>query len=190
MVETKLGARAQKLAQQGTQARPGARRPCRIMAGPGRVLAEAPDHIAALGFRVVVPRACPCALCRARHTPGLSAVTQRPRPYRGRVPHTAFFVSRLGLPAVSRYKIWLLPFPSRNIVQCIAIHYSLLPAPSWSRYNICIVTILFFFPASRLTSLSQYNPPQSRYTWCIMTQKPSATLPFSHSACHNTIIVL
>ena len=49
--KTNPGARAPKLAQLDTprraQAHPGAHRPGRIVAGPGRVVAEAPGHVAA-----------------------------------------------------------------------------------------------------------------------------------------------
>ena len=156
------------------------------MAGPGRVVAEAPGRVAGWPDRILTWAGSVAALpaplravpCRSAH----GCIVAECRAH-------SLAVSWLGLPAVSRYKIWLLPFPSRNTVQCITIHCSLLPAPF-------LVTIqylyrdLTFFSAARPTSLPQYNPPQSRYTWCIVTQKPTATLAFSHSACHNTIIVL
>ena len=150
------GAQAPKLAQLGTQARPGARRPDRIVAGtrpyrgrgPGRIAASLPHAQRPSASSPRVPAARP-APYRGRSAECVGAVPRTPTPCRGRVCAQAWpyrglprdTVPSLKLPSLSQYIVlYCNAIPAIqdccNIIYCIAIQSTLCPLKATlSRYT-------------------------------------------------------
>ena len=64
-----------------------------------------------------------CAMCRARHAPGPSAVTQCPRPYRGRVPRAQLFLYD-GLAFRPCRDTKSSSYPLIAVIQCSVLQYT------------------------------------------------------------------